>query len=666
MGINASRKLRIYLADLAYFNKNTEAANTIPLNIGYIASYALKLFGNECEITLFKNPDRLIEQSKIYPPDILGLSCYFWNYNLGILASKHIKKINPDCVILVGGPSVDTDVNEQFKLFQSFGGSCNALVLNEGELGFSNFINVILSSGVNSALSNPPDGCIFFKDNTPFAGKDVGLSLDLATLPSPIISGLLDEFLTVDYLPLIQTSRMCPYTCAFCVSGKLNGKIRIFSEAIVEEEIKVLAEKYRKYPHKKLFFSDQNFGILRRDVAIAKNLVKVSRSMGWPKGVFTYLDKKFTATLREIILELGDMSSAGLPFPLQTLNEESLKAMKRKNITAREIDEIVEWAKKNKIRTSSEFIFGLPFESKKSFHMLIEVVLQKKIDMINIYNLFLLQGIELNRAEERERFGIKTKFRPATGSAYGVYKGEFVCEVEEVVVETPHFSFDDFHDIRKIALLLFATTYCGYFKRVIDYYVDKKIPIVPIYDRLMNPPETALKEHADFVDSFANDAKQELFDSYEAAKEFLRQTFIQNGNDVGNPTRLNVLYSSRLIYMEKWFQEVINSELEGNDPVLSELIQFSVCEWVDLLHPRKISEIVVSGACLSYLGIHDCAPDGKKYRLIMSSSEEQISKIESYNAHVSSLGEPLYYYDALSSIEPKKSLRYERYKVEPL
>ena len=72
-------------------------------------------------------------------------------------------------------------------------------------------------------------------------GPPIGLTMDLSTMGSPYLSGLMDEFMNSDYHPLIQTSRFCPYTCAFCVSGKNRGKLRGYPIDQVEEELKYVS-----------------------------------------------------------------------------------------------------------------------------------------------------------------------------------------------------------------------------------------------------------------------------------------------------------------------------------------------------------------------------------------------------------------------------------------
>ena len=65
--------LKIYLADLTY-DTVTLASEAMPLNVGYVASYCKKRFGEQVEITLFKYIHDLDSAIQNSPPDILGLS----------------------------------------------------------------------------------------------------------------------------------------------------------------------------------------------------------------------------------------------------------------------------------------------------------------------------------------------------------------------------------------------------------------------------------------------------------------------------------------------------------------------------------------------------------------------------------------------------------------
>ena len=63
-----SRPLRIFLCDLTH-DTIVLVSDTIPINIGYIAAYAMKIYGDAVEFELFKFPQDVIKALKAGPPD---------------------------------------------------------------------------------------------------------------------------------------------------------------------------------------------------------------------------------------------------------------------------------------------------------------------------------------------------------------------------------------------------------------------------------------------------------------------------------------------------------------------------------------------------------------------------------------------------------------------
>ena len=86
------KPLKIIMGDLTH-DTIILVSDTIPINIGFIASYAKKVFGREIEISLFKYPQSIIKAIKESPPDLLALSNYSWNSNL----SEHVASIAKQC-----------------------------------------------------------------------------------------------------------------------------------------------------------------------------------------------------------------------------------------------------------------------------------------------------------------------------------------------------------------------------------------------------------------------------------------------------------------------------------------------------------------------------------------------------------------------------------------
>ena len=120
-------------------------------------------------------------------------------------------------------------------------------------------------------------------------------------------------------------------------------------------------------PHHLMYLADENFGILKRDVEIAEAIKECNLKFKYPESVFFYNDKRFTETSRKVIEILGKMTKTGMTLSLQTENPEALKAINRRNVTDEEIDNAIMWANKLNIPTTTELIFGLPYETKESF-----------------------------------------------------------------------------------------------------------------------------------------------------------------------------------------------------------------------------------------------------------------------------------------------------------
>ncbi len=69
-----SAKLKILLADLFYVNRLTQNRLCVPLNVAYVATYAKKLYGDQVDISIFKDVKLLLEHMRHDKPDIVG-SC---------------------------------------------------------------------------------------------------------------------------------------------------------------------------------------------------------------------------------------------------------------------------------------------------------------------------------------------------------------------------------------------------------------------------------------------------------------------------------------------------------------------------------------------------------------------------------------------------------------
>lgn len=467
--------------------------------------------------------------------------------------------------------------------------SADAVIDNEGELGFSNILRNVLGNS-KTIFESPIDGVSFLDGNRVVQGRPVGLTLDLSTMGSPYLSGLMDDFMDSDYQPLIQTSRFCPYTCSFCVSGKNRGKLRGFPLEQVEAELRYVSKKYVDRPHHTVYLVDENFGILKRDVEIAEAIKKCKTDIGYPLSVFFYNDKRFTQTSRTVLEILKDMTQMGVVLALQTDDPAALKAVQRRNVTDKEIDSAIAWAKEIGLEVTTDLIFGLPYDTRDAFVKMLNHCIKRGFDSVRVFNLYMLHGSEMNRLEDRNKYAIKTKYRPLADS-YGTHDRTFFAEHEEVVVATDSFTFDDFLEVRGISFLFISAFDHNFQKWFFHFITHLGISLSEFFSRFIRPdrsvdwPEGYLR----FLDDFRDDIEGELHDTREEMVAKAKEIFEAQGNDVGDASRINISYSARLCYLESdWVPLVLLRHLDEMEPGLNSEIRNLAISLISLAKRERV------------------------------------------------------------------------------
>lgn len=75
-------------------------------------------------------------------PDVIGFSCYIWNIEETMKVVAMLKKINPELVIILGGPEVTYDVGEWLDQIPG----ADFIVIGEGEVTFKSLLSEIEGS----------------------------------------------------------------------------------------------------------------------------------------------------------------------------------------------------------------------------------------------------------------------------------------------------------------------------------------------------------------------------------------------------------------------------------------------------------------------------------------------------------------------------------------
>jgi len=624
------KPIKIFLFHPIYQDNESISRNAFPLNLGYIASYANKQFGAKCDITIFQEPEAFLAAFKASPPDILGIGSYLWNLSIGIWAAQKAKKIHPSCLIAVGGPNVDNDPETQVEFFEKFKGSLDFMIPNEGEVGFSNLIEAFEARGLEGIRDQEIGGVAFLR-NEELVAAGPAAQPDLAELPSPILSGILDDFMKPQLLPFIQTSRNCPYQCTYCVSGRITGKIRTFDPKVIQQELEYLAGYYKEHPQLTLYICDDNFGINKQDEEVAQLIKDTSLSIGWPKKIFVYIDKRFTQRIRDIYEILSELNARSYPVPFQTLNPDVSSAVKRKNITVDNIASIIDWADETDNRVVTDLILGLPKETKESFLQGFDYCLSHKIEP-NLNMLILLPGSEMARLKSKAEYGLEFKYRPAAYRSYMELDGDFVCEHEQLVTSNTSITYSDFVDLRKFALSAYLFMTVGQCSDMLTFLSQNKVSPSKFLLDMMDPlPGSPYEEsHKLFVQDFLTMVDGELFNTAEELNRELHQN-IKNGV---LPARINTFFCARLIYEEKWFFDWLKDygkTLDLDHEVYTDLVNIGESEWLEFDQLDTSKTVQILGKTAMFLNLLENNQDENgKYEITLSASEGQQEILKSF------------------------------------
>ena len=581
------KKLTILLGDLIHNRHYYEYG--VPLNIGYIAARLKQRVGNAVECNLYKFPDDLIEALKA-SPEILALSNYDWNINLNQTIIKIAKAINPDILIIMGGPSIRKSPEgiRQFLLTHPV----DMYVINEGEDGFCGIVEYILSKWPcklkKTILS---DGVRL--PNTAYLDNEtrqlvLGGPADTTNespipFPSPWLSGILDTYLnenTFPLTPIVETNRGCPYQCTYCERGGRNGLVRVFDLDTVIEELRYIVKKAKYKFH--LFLVDANFGILQRDIAIAEEVRRLSDKYNKITRVFINNAKNNIKSTVEIAKILGSVSVPD--FAVQSFNKRVLKNVGRVNIKLDSLAQYVSVAKSNGHKPYTDLLLGLPGETKES--MIDNIKMARDIGFYNAQygDIRLLPGSPMEEDDYRKKHGIESRFR-VIPSAYGEYGGEKVIEYEECIRKTNTMSEKDYVDLRLFIAHEYLLNYFELGGRPLVEYSNKygfeRTDLIASLSR--KPPENCYPRLSEYLDQYIANAKSEWFESEdEANKYYLQDDVFEEIMKKGFP-KLNYEYAAELVtdpdFREefmRWVGENIKDNLPGKSTIVDEIVKFCI------------------------------------------------------------------------------------------
>src|ERR1019366_4862843 len=287
-------------------------------------------------------------------PRIIGFGIYIWNVAQTTEVIATIKRVRPEIKIILGGPEVSYETEEQ-KVVQL----ADHVITGEADLKFAEVCRVLLERRAPSR--QVPDG-----ENVravPEAGVPL-LKIIAAELPDFSRIALRYDYYTdadiAHRIVYVEASRGCPFTCEFCLSSLdipvRQGPLDKFFAAM---------QKLLDRGLKQFKFVDRTFNL---NIAVSKAILEFFRARYQP-GMFFHFElvpDRLPDELRAVIVKFPP-GALQFEVGIQTFNPEVGALISRRQNYERLADNFNYLRNETSVHIHADLIVGLPGETLESF-----------------------------------------------------------------------------------------------------------------------------------------------------------------------------------------------------------------------------------------------------------------------------------------------------------
>lgn len=321
----------------------------LPYSVGTCWSYAItdKQIADNFKlkeiIYVRENIDSIIERAD--SNGVYLFSNYIWNWTYNKTLANKLKNTYPNSTVIFGGPGIPKDENLRKDIEH-----VDTFIHGMGEQALMN----LLKNKLNG-IKNPKNITVPMK------------SLD--DIPSPYTTGLFDNIMELEDMGMratLETNRGCPFPCTFCDWGSVAyKKLLKFPIEKIKGEIKWFSDNKIKT----LNIADANVGVFaKRDEEWLMELVKYQKETGYPSAADAAWYKNSSERIMQLAKKTQEIgNNKSYTISMQSMNPKTLKEIKRQNLTIPEINNLLTKANKLGIRSFSEMILGLPYETKNTW-----------------------------------------------------------------------------------------------------------------------------------------------------------------------------------------------------------------------------------------------------------------------------------------------------------
>ena len=423
------------------------------------------------EGTINESDDALLSRLRESGADVFCFCCYIWNITTVLRLAQTLKAEAPERRIVLGGPEVAYRAGEVLAAHPFV----DAVISGEGEWPLARLLEAYAVGQCGAGLD----------------GVSVGERIAEPYLPSAVPpSPYLPEYFEALHgrIAYIETSRGCPFSCAFCLSGRCGG-VRYFPEERCFEELIALANSGTST----VKFVDRTFNADRKRALRYWRFIVENYGTRIPAGVCFHFEIAGDLLDEEALTVLNEAPRGlfQLEIGLQSFRAETLAAVCRRTDMNALVGNIRKLTSCDNVIVHLDLIAGLPEEGLDSFLRGLLTAVSLRPQQVHLGFLKRLHGAPL--AEQPDR-----------------YPGEFAAEPPYEVRHTPFITAEQLAYLHVVERGVDRLYNSGRFRRTLTALEAGGADLIAVFEAIGRLPET--KMPADAVATY-------LWERYEAVRE---------------------------------------------------------------------------------------------------------------------------------------------------
>ena len=316
--------------------------------------------------------------------DVLGFACYIWNIEMTLHVVDMVKAVRPDIKIVLGGPEVSFTADELLERCPNI----DYIVQGEGEEAFHALVTALQLG--NDGL-NPVIPGVRGRRNGSILGSAEAVEVrDLSTIPFPYTEEDMDDL--EHKIIYYESSRGCPFSCQYCLSGNKNT-VRFFPQERTLEELQWFID----HGVKQVKFVDRTFNCAPHH---HRPLMEFMRDSDTDMNFHLEMEPELMTEWETNILCETPPGRIQIEVGVQSTHKKTLDAINRYNdwpYIQKSIRPIIQ---AGRTHVHMDLIVGLPHEDFKRFGQSFNDLFSLQPHALQIGFLKLLKGSGVRRMRE--------------------------------------------------------------------------------------------------------------------------------------------------------------------------------------------------------------------------------------------------------------------------